>query len=380
MKKTLSILLVAAATLAACTKSEIAYEQPQEIGFNVVAGNMTKAPVQNDAIYPTDLNMYVFAQTTDNTAESVNYFSKVLFEYKQEVDNNNCWGGNPAQYWPNETKLHFSGYSASGNVATTATVAYDANDDKLSISNYSPGEGKDAGVNDLMWFPSTKYANSEGYSKADKYVSVNMYHTCSWITFMVQGDATTGGSASSYTITQLKMNGVDKTADVTCTGADLSSSDPSQSTSSLYSNIVWSNNDDQTDATTPDNVTYTVTMPDNGIELSNTYTAGTDGAAATETPKNIETNATKTTGGNIVVIPQKPGTIDLAWTYNSSTNAAISDSATGLSLKISDTESENVWQPGKHYVYTITIKANEILIAPTPVNWVDGTTGTVTIE
>lgn len=189
-----------------------------------------------------------------------------------------------------------------------------------------------------------------------------MYHTCSWITFMVQGDATTGSSNSTYTIKSLKMNGVDKTADVICTG------NTALSSTSLPTYVVWSNNTDQTDAATPDNVTYAVSVPTDGVSLASTYNT-------TATPKNIETEATTTTGGNIVVIPQKPGTIDLTWTYTSSTNATISDSATGLSLKLTTSEDDpaNVWQPGKHYVYTITIKANEILIAPTPVVWTDYT-------
>ena len=59
--------IMAVAALAACTKSEVAYEAPAEIGFKAVAGNITKTAVDGD-VYPTTLNMYVFAETTDNTA------------------------------------------------------------------------------------------------------------------------------------------------------------------------------------------------------------------------------------------------------------------------------------------------------------------------
>ena len=115
------------------------------------------------------------------------------------------------------------------------------------------------------------------------------------------------------------------------------------------------------------------------IKSTSTTTTTEGNTTTVQTPKNIETGATTnaTLGGNIVVIPQVPGTIDLAWSYESTTGAVISDTATGLSLALG---SGLTWEPGKHYVYTITIKANEILIAPTPVDWVAGTSGNVTVE
>ena len=63
--------IVALAALAACTKSEVAYEPTDEIGFSVVAGNMTKAVVDGET-YPEDLAMYVFAETTDNEEAEAN--------------------------------------------------------------------------------------------------------------------------------------------------------------------------------------------------------------------------------------------------------------------------------------------------------------------
>ena len=200
-----------------------------------------------------------------------------------------------------------------------------------------------------------------------------MYHTCSWITFLVQGDATTGSSSSTYKITSLTMNGVDQTADVTCTG------NTNLSASTLSSYVVWNNNTGQTG----ENTTITVSVPAEGVALSSTYSS-----ESSKSPKNIESGDADdaetssineaTVGGNIVVIPQKPGTIDLAWTYSSSTNDPIPDTATGLSLKLNADNTLN-WEPGKHYIYTITIKANEILVAPTPVDWTDGNFN-VTVE
>lgn len=354
----LSVLAVAA--LASCTKMDTAYEAPQEIGFVAVGNNITKAPVSGTT-YPEELNLYVNAYVHSTTAPtSPDYINNGEFTHRDaQVGGKEVWGGVTPYYWPNEKTLHFSGYSQSGSFTS---AVYNPNSDKLTITGYNPGANTAEGANDLMWFPSTKYTKAEGYDKKTQFVPVSMYHTCSWITFMVQGDITTGASSSSYKITSLTMNGVDMTANVTCTG----NSSLAQATLPTY--VVWTSNTDQTEV-------YNVGVNGTGVELKGTYTSETS-----KSPRNIETGETTTVGGNIVVIPQKPGTINLAWTYSSSTTNVVNDSATGLSLKLNDGNTLN-WEPGKHYIYTITIKANEILIAPTPVEWIDGEgNGNVTVE
>jgi hypothetical protein len=77
------------------------------------------------------------------------------------------------------------------------------------------------------------------------------------------------------------------------------------------------------------------------------------------------------TEGNLVVIPQVPGKLTLKYTYKSSTGATITEEVEGIDLKIDADPVVNVWEPGKHYIYTITIKANEILIAPSAGDWTD---------
>lgn len=364
MKKIIYILT--AATLISCTKNEVAYEQTNEIGFTAVAGNITKAVVDGDE-YPTGLNMYVFAWTTDYaptaTQNSPNYINNGEFAYKEEKSGTKVWGGSPQKYyWPNTKKLHFAGCSKSGNLDDPQTVAvegpkpvYNCFTDELTITGYSPLYGTAAGANDLMWFTSAEYSATaaNGYDKDTDYVPVNMYHTCSWITFIVKGETAT----QNYKVTEIKMINIDQTATVTC--------DPT---------IKWTGNTDKTN--TSDNPTdYAITLPTGGI------TIGTTGV-------NVETNdatTTKNTGGNIVVIPQVPGKLCLKYTYESSTGAEITEKIEGdkaLDLKITTdaTDSNNKWEPGKHYIYTITIKANEILIAPTPKPWGDPTNGNITVE
>ena len=345
MKK-IFISLLAVAALAACTKSEVQYEPAGEIGFKAVAGNITKTAVDGD-VYPTSLNMYVFAETTDNTAATANYIAKGEFKHKKAVGGTEVWGGITPYYWPNTKNLHFAGYSKSGNVET-ATVNYNCNTNVLTINGYTPGVGTD---NDLMFFPTTELGNATGYDKNTEFVEVKMYHTCAWISFKVKGDEVTGATGSKYAVTNLTITDIDATADLTCTGAT----------------IAWSNTE-AVDATSAV-LTSSVSLAGTGLE-------GAEALLAETTP-----NST-------VLIPQVPGKLNLTYTYESSTGATITETVTGLDLGLDtrvedantgDTVKKTPWEAGKHYIYTITIKANEILIAPAPAEWTDGNFN-VTVE
>ena len=146
MKK-IFISIVAVAALAACSKSEVAYEPTDEIGFSVVAGNITKSVVDGN-VYPTSLGMYVFAETTDNTEAEANYILNGLFIHRDtKVEGTDVWGGSTPYYWPNIKTLHFAGYSDAGNV----NGSYNCQTGVLSISNYTPKKGataEDEGVID----------------------------------------------------------------------------------------------------------------------------------------------------------------------------------------------------------------------------------------
>ena len=381
MKKIIYILT--AATLISCTKNNVAYEPTHEIGFTAVAGNITKAVVDGTT-YPTDLNMYVFAWTTDygtkDTEISPNYINKGEFKHKT-VDgiSKAVWGGYPnPYYWPNTKKLHFAGCSLSGNldkpqtqVVEGPTPEYNCYTNAMTITDYSPLYGTNDGENDLMWFCSTEYTEANGYGKTTPYVSVNMYHTCSWITFRIQGDAAT---ADKYTLTDIYMTDIDQTADVTCSAYIKTNEDQ---TKSIVPQIVWSSNEKED--TAPGANTY------ENINI-NKSESGT--LILPSSPVNVETGvADPTTGnltGNIVVIPQVPGKLNLKYEYQSSTGAIIKEEYIGekaIPLTIDNNTEYNNWLPGKHYIYTITIKANEILIAPTPQDWVEpGSSGNITVE
>ena len=103
-----------------------------------------------------------------------------------------------------------------------------------------------------------------------------------------------------------------------------------------------------------------------------------------ETATNYETgvatapgSASGITGGDIVVLPQVPGMLSLTYKYTSPSGDPIEETVTAVNLALAKDNATTPatgpaqWEAGKHYIYTITIKANEILIAPTPVDWTD---------
>lgn len=358
MKK-IFLSLLAIAALTACSKSDVQYSDPAEIGFAPVSGNITKAAVA-DAVYPTSLGMIVSswndnASTTDVT-EYIPYFTNADFIYKQDVTTNEgskkAWGGVPAQYWPNVNSLSFMGISASTGV-TDATVnmypvAAGTNAaNTISITGYTQGEpvaDTDAskGVDDLMWFPLTPT-----YKKETKAVPVTMYHALSLLKFQVQGDAVTGVTGSSYKVTNITINTINKSGDVVLGGTNHSA--------------TW------TLSTTESNL---VVYNDDGVGLAGTFTG-------TETNPSYSPTVVENVDNGILVLPQTPTTINITYQYTSGAGETITEVAEDLPLTLTD---NSAWDDGYKYTYTITIKANEILIAPTPEAWADGTSGSVTIE
>ena len=323
--------LFAIAAIAACTKSEVAYEQTDEIGFNVVSGKMTKAAVEGTE-YPTGLNMYVFAMTDNNGVTSTNpdYLRNAEFKYSSTATENednqiaangtkNLWAGaTEPYYWPNVTPLYFAGVSKSGNVNNTVVPTY--SNGVITIDGYEPGTGTtQLGNNDLMWFPKTPRT----YTKADKYVDVDMKHACSWITVKIGGDAYTAGK---YTVTDVHIEGL------TIKGK-----------AELGSTAVW-------------------TLPTSGEYTDKNYSVYADatGTALPSTPAVYENN-----NSTIVLPNQIPGDLSIKYHFTSQAGTKIEEIVEG-SLKF---DGDKVWEPGVHYTYTVSITATQILIQPDVTDW-----------
>ena len=328
MKKII-ISMMAIAALAACTKSEIAYEQTDEIGFQVVSGKMTKAAIEGTK-YP-NLNMYVFAMTATETKDAngvvsttpystANFLRNAEFKQKSESNGKKLWGGaEEAYYWPNVEKLCFAGISKSGNVnAATGGVVPLYSNGVITVDGYvqDPANAN----NDLMWFPTTPTA----YGKGTDYVHVDMLHACSWLTIKLEGDTYT---AANYKVTDINITGL-----------------ATQGKAELGTSAAWTLQNS--------NQTFDVLTSSTGVSLP---TAG-----------NATAEGFENTANNTIVIPnQVPGTLSITYKFKTQANVELSETVTG-SLKF---DGENKWQPGVHYTYTVKITANEIYIQPDLSEW-----------
>jgi hypothetical protein len=359
MKK-IFISMMAVAALAACTKSEVQYESAGEIAFAPVAKNVTKSVAGYngdtfDGVFPTNVNLYVFANAQDEENGVLQqswtspYFANALFKHDAgkgtegtqthptlgTVATTGAYAGDPTRYWPNVKTLKFAGYSDACNVSELTPTM---NDDLslLTINGYVQDNANTAeGANDLMWFPVTS-----AYGKSAGEIPAQMKHACSWITINVAGDDvtatyTTGEGESETTHTGWTLNSL-----VVKTLKHSGSVDCGSATAS------WTLTGEKTDEV------Y--------------YDAGT-----TFTKEYVKYEKT---ANNFIVLPQTPTSLDVTYTYTS-------QEATGTTPAITLTETKNVpltlinslsvWSPGIHYIYNVMITATEILIDPVVVEWTE---------
>ena len=360
MKKII-ISMMAVAALAACTKSEVQYDTPNEIGFAPVASNVTKSVAGYngetfDGVFPTDVDLYVFANAVDGTFSADNegdaYFQNARFvwdsskgsEATQTIGDKSyattgAYAGNPTRYWPNVKTLVFAGYSDACGVEKNATMNFATN--TLSIPSYTQDNATYTaeGTNDLMWFPCDGIA----YTKAANEIAAGMKHACSWITINVAGDDVT----ATYEKTTTDAEGTTTTS--TYTGWTLNS---------LVVKTLKHSGSVVCGATTAN---WTLSSTDEG-EDEEYYNAGT---TFTKDYVKYENAA-----NNFIVLPQEPTALEVNYTYTS-------DAANNLTL----TETKSVsldydaagtaWQPGVHYIYNVKITATEILIDPVVVDWTE---------
>ena len=345
--------LVAIAALAACSKSEIAYEQTGEIAFSPVAKPVTKSVAgydygtsdtyhtdgndgKFDGVFPTGVNLYIFANAQDEDADGVlqdswtsAYFQNALFVHtsakgtentQNSVPTAGAYAGDPTRYWPNVKTLKFVGYSAACNVTSlTPTVANDLS--TLTIAGYVQDNAKTAeGANDLMWFPVT-----EAYGKAEGEIPAQMKHACSWITINVA--VADNIKDNGYKLNKLEALQLIHEGEVECSATAAN----------------WTFDDEPTKA-------------------NETYFENAAGVA-------LSTAATKheNTPNNFIVLPQTPVDLNVTYTYTSDAVHSLTLTETKpVSLKFNG---ETAWAAGVHYIYNITITATEILIDPVVVDW-----------
>ena len=338
-----SVLAIAA--IAACSKSEVQYTEVGEIAFSPIASNTTKSVAgyngdEFDGVFPTAIPLYVFANAQDvenGTTWNSPYFKNALFTHYtskgeeatqthptlESVSTTGAYAGNPnPYYWPNVKTLKFAGVSKACNInaeSNGAVPVINTEDNAtmtITIANYvQDNKLTDEGANDLMWFPI-----AGPYGKGDGEIPAQMKHACSWITVKVKTD----GKFTDVKLHDLTITGLCNKGTATCGSTASWASLTGSVTEQLYYNA------DGKDVTT-------------------------------------DAEVFETTSNNMIVIPQTPTKINVTYSYTPQTGLTCKETFTGLDLKISDTN--NMWESGVHYIYTLTITATEILIDPVVVKW-----------
>lgn len=353
--KRIVLAIIAVAALSACTKSTVQYETADEIVFAPAEKNITKAAhggIFEDAAYPTDQRLGVFANYgLVDPGTRVHYggpdsnihlfdtpfLNDAVFSYNDELS---AWGG--GYTWPLNGSLVFAGYTlpAEGTVGTSRS--YDFSTDYLTIEGYTQSTNT-AETFDLGWFDGTW--NSYNYRNLEKAVDVSISHALSWIEIKVKGEGTTISETNPWTITSITMNNVANTGDVLCRDAGAG-------------NAGWSNH--------------------GAADKSITIFAG-------EQPLTGDATVCETIPGGTIVIPQVPtaidaekpvGTLTVKFTYKSQAGAQMPEQSATVSLDCG----RDGWRSGLKYIYTITFKASEILIAPEYGYWSEDSTPPVTVE
>ena len=331
MKKLFSSLLAVAA-LAACTKSEVAYEAPAEIGFAPVKGNVTKASGLSGALDKTqELGVWAYwdndgaVGTVTNAANfSDIYLDNALFVNVNET--NKSWGAPEGKSypWPVNGSLIFAGYTTPGdNVLTTGTAAgnvkYDRDSDEMIFTAY-----ENTNEFDLCWFGRT--AKSYNNRVSGDAIEVGLKHALTWVSVAVCAE----GSAIGWEVTSMKLNNAASKGTATCSGSTATWSELTTAEKSIYTGShILKAGTTSNGKTTGDELTNNILIPSNNVTLTVNYNFLVNGQEKSDS-KTVTLNTT-------------------------------------------------TWESGKHYTYTLVFKSNEILVSPSYDTW--GTSdGTVTVE
>lgn len=342
MKK-LIFAALAVAAMAACTKSNVDFDQQNEIAFQPVSQKATKAAVIGTS-YPIaaayNFNVWAWwaAQgkgTADATAFNTVYINNQSFEYRSALS---LWGGSgQSYYWPTTGSLFFAGYSpASIYGYNGCDVQYEKDNKTLKISDYQQSTDISKTV-DLMWF----HLTDKSYDRTDESVPVQFHHALSWLSFRFNLE--NQNTPQHWTVKSVKLTGIETKGNFT---AVKGSSATEQGTAKWS---AWSE--------TKEVPVYWKDEGYNVTYVTNEYDPLANDPSVLENTKN-----------GVLVLPQSCAPADakvvIEFQQVAPSGAIVPQTKT---LELGDASAE--WLPGKHYIYTITFGAEEILIAPTVVDW-----------
>ena len=340
MKK-LVIAALAIGAMAACTKSNVQFEQPGEISFQPVAQKATKAGAVASTTYPktSEYDFNVWAWWGDNNATIDETYSMFTSPYiaagKFTYRTGNVWGGSTPYYWPTTGSLVFAGYSPAVNDG--GTFNYILAEKKFTVTKYKQSSDPET-TKDLMWFDVT--SNSYNTRKQDgsavtqvsvgEGVPVTFKHALSWLSFklnVANNDLNKNWTVTSVTLNQIKTIG---NCEATKSAAAVAVA-------------TWNFVD--------------VIQEEKPMAVFN-------GSKEVE----YKTEPDVIDNGGVVVIPQACTSVTITFTQKNYVGGSTPSQTITLPLN-AGTDSDK-WLSGKHYIYTIVFSADEILITPIVAEWV----------
>lgn len=316
--------LLAIAALASCAKTEAVYTTDNsEIQIAPVTAMATKANVNgviDGTTYPTKENFNVYAYwanqpagssfTADETGPGA-YLNNVTFTNKGQF-----WGGVQTQYWPKNGSLRFAAYSPA-SLNEEATIAHYLAADVYEINGLTYPVNT-AETYDILVTPTSKSYTAQ--TAAEK-VSVVFEHALSWITFKLQS---TDVADYAFTVKDVIVNGVNNHGNLV---ADMKAGTKTWSTAKPQKVNVFAGEQ------------YVV-----------------------KTAVDFENNPQ-----GLLVLPQATTTVTINFTQNAIGDApALENQSVTLPLTL---DSDQPWEAGKHYTYTVIFDLDEILINPSVEDW-----------
>ena len=322
MKKLILTAAAAMMVLASCTKTTVeSIDGPKEIAFKKIEGAMTKTVAENLAGNTT---MGVFAYLNGTTTE---YFGNASFS-----KGTTYWEGD--KYWPlNGQALDFVVYAPHMSTDGNTKIDYTNKTLKFTIENNSESQ------TDYL-YGAEYYDNSDNNSdsKDDGFtydadgVAVKLKHALAQITVKVNANAN-----NVFTITNITLNNTEQGGTIT---------------------VVYDESTDAASVTSCQATSEETT--DTDIEM---YLIKNTETPVTTDLKDVTKSCLVFPGDNT----NKRYQTSLTITYKM--EGLATEQITTLNLQADPSNPSSTWDSGKHYIYNLTLKANQILFNPEVVDW-----------
>lgn len=350
MKKLL-LFTLAIAAVCSCSKSDITYEEQEEISVLPVSRNVTKSVMVGNDFLGSEFKVWAwfnqlgagenrisawqqgFAQNA--TSPTTVYVNEKSFVKKDE--SKNLWGGRTAYYWPKTGSLIFAGYYAPNLTGEDdVTYTFDTDDNYMMFNNVQQTKLTSSGyTEDIMYFNITP----SSYNSANKVVPVYFKHALSWITVTL--------CKKPHPVIDARIVIHDVIFTNVCSKGN--GKVENQST------ISWT-----TDKTgTKEDF---IVLKDGNVELE--Y----DTSTKDEEGKTVYKSVIKTCDEYLIIPQSINGFLKVRYSVISTDESTFTETYT-VDLKNLNQASHNVWEPGKHYVYNIAVGTDELMVTPIVKDW-----------